>query len=243
MDFHCHLDLYPHAAIFAKETAQRNEFTWLVTTSPRGYEATSKVLGELPKILITPGLHPELVETRSGELPLLLEQMKKVNAVGEVGIDGSYRFKKSLPLQKQVFEAVVSHSQSLGGRVLSIHSRGAVKDVLSTLLKHPGFGTAVLHWFNGNLSEMKTADAMGCWFSLGPAALSTSAGCSIATRLPRDKVVPESDGPFATENGAPVPPWSMQRTAQLLAPLWGYTETQALTMLESNSKRLLQNLG
>lgn len=243
MDFHCHLDLYQDATAVTEEASRRNEFTWLVTTSPRAYEATSKVLGRVPRVLITPGLHPELVEARAGELPQLLEQMGHSNAVGEVGIDGSYRFKSSLSVQRQVFDAVVSRSKELGGRVLSIHSRGAVKEVLPILLKHPGFGTAVLHWFSGNFSEMETASKMGCWFSMGPAAFASTAGRALAARLPRDRVVSESDGPFATEGGAPVQPWSMERTAQLFATQWGCTEREALKTLDVNGQRLLRAMG
>lgn len=243
MDFHCHLDLYPGAKAVAEEAALRNEFTWLVTTSPRAYEATSRVLGHVPRVLITPGLHPELVEGRAGELPQLLTQMESAMAVGEVGIDGSYRFKSSLPRQRQVFDAVVLRSSELGGRVLSIHSRGAVSEVLSILLKYPGFGTAVLHWFNGTIAEMAAAYKLGCWFSMGPAAFTSAAGRSLAARLPRDRVVPESDGPFATENGAPVQPWSMARTAQLFAPYWECSEHEALATLNANGQRLLRAMG
>lgn len=243
MDFHCHLDLYPEAKEVSGEAALRNEFTWLVTTSPRAYEATSKVLGHVPRVLITPGLHPELVESRVGELPQLLRQMERATAVGEVGMDGSCRFKSSLPTQRQVFDAVVSRSRDLGGRVLSIHSRGAVREVLPILLKYPGFGTAVLHWFSGTVSEMDAAYKMGCWFSMGPAAFESAAGRALAARLPRDRVVPESDGPFAKENGVPVRPWSMGRTAQLFAPRWECTEREALATLNANGLRLLRVMG
>jgi TatD DNase family protein len=242
MDFHCHLDLYPSAKAVAEEAARRNEFTWLVTTSPRAYEATSEVLGHVPRLLITPGLHPELVARRAGELPRLLSQMNRVAAVGEVGMDGSSRFKFSLPIQRQVFEAVVSRSRELGGKVLSIHSRGAVKEVLTILLKHPGFGTAVLHWFTGSAAAMEAAYKMGCWFSVGPAAFSSEAGSALAARLPRERVVPESDGPFAEENGTPVRPWSMERTAELFAPHWECTEHEALETLHANGQRLLRTM-
>lgn len=239
MDFHCHLDLYPSAKAVSEEAALRNEFTWLVTTSPRAYETTSKMLSHVPRVLITPGLHPELVEDRAGELPQLLKQIERTTAVGEVGIDGSYRFRSSLPIQRQVFDAVVSHSRHLGGRVLSIHSRGAVREVLPILLKYPGFGTAVLHWFTGTVAEMEVANKMGCWFSMGPAAFASEAGRALAARLPRDRVVPESDGPFASENEAPVPPWSMGRTAQLFALHWECSEEEALTTLLANGQKLL----
>jgi len=243
MDFHCHLDLYPDAKAVSEEAALRNEFTWLVTTSPRAYDATSRVLGHVPRVLITPGLHPELVETRAGELPQLLRQMEHAVAVGEVGLDGSYRFKSSLTMQRQVFDAVVSRSRELGGRTLSIHSRGAAKEVLSILLKNPGFGTAVLHWFTGTVGEMKTAHDFGCWFSIGPAAFSSAAGRTLAAKLPRDRVVPESDGPFAEENGVPVQPWSMERTAQLFAPHWECAESEAFEILRTNGRRLLRTMG
>lgn len=243
MDFHCHLDLYQNSKAVTEEASRNNKFTWLVTTSPRAYEATSRVLGHFPRVLITPGLHPELVAARAHELPQLLEQIERSDAVGEVGIDGSYRFKSSLPEQRQVFEAVVSRSAALGGRAMSIHSRDAAKEVLSILLKHPGFGTAVLHWFNGTNTEMKTASKLGYWFSIGPAALKSAAGRALAVGLPRDRVVPESDGPFAVENGTAVAPCSMGRTAQLLAPLWECSEQEALAMLTINGQRLLSTIG
>jgi TatD DNase family protein len=243
MDFHCHLDLYPGARTVSEEASRRNQFTWLVTTSPRAFEATSKVLGHVPRVLITPGLHPELVEQRAGELPQLLKQMEQAIAVGEVGIDGSYRFKSSLPIQRKVFEAVVTRSRELGGRTLSIHSRGAVKEVLPILLKNPGFGTAVLHWFGGTLAEVEIAHKMGCWFSLGPAVFASAAGRALATKLPPDRVVPESDGPFATEGGAPIQPWSMARTAELLAVSWGCSQSEALQTLTQNSGHLLTVMG
>lgn len=239
MDFHCHLDLYPNARAVCDEASRRNEFTWLVTTSPRAYASTSKVLSRLSRVLITPGLHPELVESRASELPQLLVQMEKSQAVGEVGIDGSYRFKESLPIQRKVFESVVARSQMLGGRALSIHSRGAVKEVLPILLKHPGFGTAVLHWFSGSGSEMETAYRMGCWFSMGPAAFSSTAGRALLAKIPRDRLVPESDGPFAKENGVALPPWSMDRTAELLAPIWQCSASEAKATLLENGRRLL----
>ena len=75
MDFHCHLDLYPGAREVYREAARRNEFTWLVTTSPKAFAATSRVLEPWPSVLITPGLHPEIAHERAAELDLLLEQI------------------------------------------------------------------------------------------------------------------------------------------------------------------------
>ncbi len=239
MDFHCHLDLYPNARDVCSQAAEKNEFTWLVTTSPRAFVATSKVLGGYTNILITPGLHPEIVHDRYGELDNLLEQIKYVCAVGEVGLDGSKRFQHSYETQCKVFAAVVSQCASVGGRVLSIHSRQAVRDVLSILRANPGFGTAVLHWFTGTAAEIKVASDIGCWFSIGPATFNSASGKALAKKLPRDRVVPESDGPFAKVNGTTVMPWSSDLTAELLAQAWGVPVDEAKLSLEFNSRQLL----
>lgn len=238
MDFHCHLDLYPDARTVAREASRRNEFTWLVCTSPRAFAATRKVLDQIPNILITPGLHPEIAFERVGELDLLLQQMVDVSAVGEVGLDGSFRFRRTLDIQQRIFSAVVARSAELGGRVLSIHSRQAVKQVLSTLAQNSGYGTAVLHWFTGNLAELRTADDMGCWFSIGPAAFASPAGRALAAKLPKDRVVPESDGPFATVDGVVVQPWSSPITAQYLALAWSCSPEEASLHLDRNGRRL-----
>lgn len=230
MDFHCHLDLYPNAREVFAQAVERNMFTWLVTTSPRAFSATSKVLGGHENVLITPGLHPEIVHERYAELDTLIEQIKYISAVGEVGLDGSKRFKHSFDAQREVFTAVVAQCASVGGRVLSIHSRQAVRDVLATLDDHPGFGTA---------AELKSASDMGCWFSVGPAALNSASGKALAKKLPRDRVVPESDGPFAQVNGATVMPWSSGQTAELLAQAWDVPAGEVARTLELNARQLI----
>ncbi|TAK94362.1 MAG: TatD family deoxyribonuclease [Aquabacterium sp.] len=240
MDFHCHLDLYPGARDVYREAARRNEFTWLVTTSPKAFAATSRVLEPLPSILITPGLHPEIAHERAAELDLLLEQIVRVKAVGEVGLDGSPRFKAHYEVQRRIFEAVIARSAELGGRTLSIHSRRAVRDVLAELKRHPNFGTAVMHWFSGSPAELKAAAAHGCWFSIGPAMFDSANGRALAEAMPRDRVVPESDGPFATVAGKPIMPWSAHRTAEGLAPLWGLSTDEAAEALARNGRTLLR---
>lgn len=240
MDFHCHLDLYPNAREVFKEAAQRNEFTWLVTTSPKAFVATSRELSGAVNVLVSPGLHPEIAHERAGELDLLLMQMGDVAAVGEVGLDGSSRYRKSYDVQRGVFEAVIERSSALGGRVLSIHSRQAVDDVLTILDRYSGFGTAVMHWFTGTVKELRAAEERGCWFSIGPAAFASSSGWALAAKLPKHLVVPESDGPFAQVNGEPVTPWSADLTARKLGQAWDISATEAAVLLSGNSRRLLE---
>jgi TatD DNase family protein len=243
MDFHCHLDLYPSAREVYREAARRNDFTWLVTTSPKAFAATSRALEPLSSVLITPGLHPEIAHERAGELDLLLEQIAGTTAVGEVGLDGSPRFKAHYEVQRKIFGAVIARCAELGGRTLSVHSRRAVRDVLAELERHPDFGTAVMHWFSGSKSELKDATAHGCWFSIGPAMFQSANGRALAELMPRDRVVSESDGPFAKIAGKSILPWNAYLTAEGVAPLWGTSPDEAARILARNGKALLHLMG
>lgn len=180
MDFHCHLDLYPNAKKVYIEALQRTEFVWLVTTSPRAYAATSKVLATTQKCFISPGLHPEIADKKHSELEMLLSQMEDCTGIGEIGLDGSSRCRPYFELQKNIFKAIVEKCVGLGGRVLSIHSRAAAKEVLDILDVNPGFGTAVLHWFTDSPSVLRRAADAGCWFSVGPTMMESANGRKLA---------------------------------------------------------------
>ena len=103
------------------------------------------------------GFHPELVKQRHFEKDLFFEQMKSVCFLGEIGIDGSRRAMESLSEQIAFFDEVI-HKASINNRkVLSIHSRGAVKEVLQTLESNNGNYVPVLHWFTGKIKEAEKA--------------------------------------------------------------------------------------
>ncbi len=207
IDFHTHLDLYPNPLSVAQETSRRNIFTLAVTTSPRAWLATTKVLRELPNIKIALGLHPEIVLAKESERDLLLELVAKSEFIGETGLDGSPQHKPTLALQISILNSLLKQCASHGGRIISLHSRRAVTQVLDILDKHPDAGTPILHWFSGSNAELTRAVQRGCWFSFGPAGIRTKAGKDTLMSIPLDRLIPESDGPFACLNGVGVMPW------------------------------------
>lgn len=243
MDFHCHLDLYPDARKVYSEASKRVEFVWLVTTSPRAFAATSKVLPATDKIFVSPGLHPEVADKKSGELDLLLLQMEGCSGVGEVGLDGSARYRQHFDLQIDILRAVLQKSATLGGRVLSIHSRSAAKNILDLLESQPRYGIAVLHWFTDSPSQLSRAKELGCWFSVGPAMLASSNGRKLAGLMPRDRVVSESDGPFAKVRGVSLMPWDAASATFKLAEIWGMQVDQVDQLLKANGKVLMHYLA
>lgn len=239
IDFHCHLDLYPDALKLLDEVARRNEFTLAVTTSPRAFLGTSRVFAEKPNIYVSLGLHPEVAEAKQNEEGLLVQLVASARFIGEIGLDGSPRFKHSLPLQERIFTSVVAECQRQGGRVMSIHSRGAESRLLDILEAHPNAGTPVLHWFSGNHRELQRAVELGCWFSVGPAMLAGEKGRAHLSQMPLDRVLPETDGPFAQRRGAPLMPWDVSDVLGHLEHLMGTSKTEVAEMLRANLNQLL----
>ena len=241
IDLHSHLDLYPDGLVLAREVNRRNEFTLVVTTSPRAYQATSRVFGGLRNIHVALGLHPEVAESKFSELGELVAGIKGARFVGEVGLDASPRFRKSMELQERVFRAVLAECRLQGGRVISIHSRGAALRVIGALATAGDVGSPLLHWFSGGIGELRTASRLGCWFSVGPAMLAGEKGRFLLGHMPLDRVLPETDGPFTEVNGVTLKPWDAWAVCSTLAELWGMPHKAVEQQLRNNLKRLLAN--
>jgi len=91
--------------------------------------------------------------------------------VGEIGLNGSPEFRSQWQSQRKTFEHILTRCSDAGGRVMSIHSRRASREVLDALEAFPNAGTAVLHWFSGSARDLDRAVSLGCWFSVGPGML------------------------------------------------------------------------
>ncbi len=184
-----------------------------VTTSPRAFVKTSQYFKGSNNVRVALGFHPELVKQRFSEKELFFEQMKSARFLGEIGIDGSQRARQSISEQIEFFDEVLHTAAVYGGKVLSIHSRGAVKEVLQILGKHEGKYVAVLHWFTGSAKDAEKAVELGCWFSVNPNMCFTATGKKVIGCIPLDRMLPETDAPFTQKDGVPYMPWDTTVTS------------------------------
>ncbi|MGJ7581421.1 Qat anti-phage system TatD family nuclease QatD [Variovorax sp. RHLX14] len=240
IDLHSHLDLYPDGLALAQEVNRRNEFTLVVTTSPRAYRATSRVFAGLLNIKVGLGLHPEVAVTKQGELDDLVAGIAKAPFIGEIGMDGSPRFRGSLSVQEPIFRAALSECGRHPGKVMSIHSRGAERRVVELLATTRHAGIPLLHWFSGALTELENAVRIGCWFSVGPAMLEGEKGRALIARMPLNRVLPETDGPFTSVGGRPLQPWDAWSVREPIAGIWGMPVEDVGEQLRQNLHRLLR---
>lgn len=238
IDFHCHLDLYRYPEIAIEDAVTSGVYVLCVTTTPKAWKQTNKMCSTGKRIRTALGLHPELAEERQTELPLFEHFASETKYFGEIGLDGSRRWRGSHAAQKRVFDSILKIASDRGGRVLSIHSRGAVDEVLGALKQESTSGTPVLHWFSGNSEQLRRAIDTGCWFSCGPAMLRSKKGKEIASIIPRDRILTETDGPFATDNSRPLQPVDSWKAVSTLSDIWRLPQLEVEQILKRNLKAI-----
>lgn len=242
IDLHAHLDLYPDPRATARECVERNLFVLSVTTTPSAWTGTAALAEGTTRIRTALGLHPQLAHERQSELPLFESLLPQSRYVGEIGLDGGPELKATWDTQRHVFDEILRMCGLVGGRIMTIHSRRAAGPVLDALASRADAGVPVLHWFSGSRRELQRAIDQDCWFSVGPAMLNGERGRGLAALMPRDRILTESDGPFAQLDGRSLFPWDAARVEPMLANLWGSNEDEVRDQLMSNLRRLTTQL-
>lgn len=241
IDTHCHLDLYPNPGRVIAEADARGTYVIAVTTTPRSFLGNLRLIEGRKRIRVAIGLHPELVAERHREVEDVCNYMSQTTYVGEIGIDGSPPHAGSLDLQKNVFHTIVRHADRLGGKILSIHSRGAATSVLQTIEEAGGRSKSVLHWFSGTRDELKKAIDLDCWFSVGPSMLKSKKGRDLAAAIPRQRLLLETDGPFGMDGNRPLMPWDAELAIPVIAGLWNASANDVANTVRSNFRNLLDS--
>lgn len=237
IDFHCHLDLFPDPESIAQRCEREGIYVLSVTTTPKAWQGTKKL--ERARIRTALGLHPQLAHHRKSELALFDHLLGETRYVGEIGLDGAPEFKSHWDDQLHVFRHILAACQKAGGKIISIHSRRASRAVLDEVEAYPDAGAPVLHWFSGSQRELDRAISLGCWFSVGPAMLQSAKGRALAAHMPRERVLTETDGPFAQLSDRALLPWDSDMAARELAALWHATDRETASQLNSNLRRLV----
>ena len=243
MDLHTHLDLYPDALSLVRKVNVTNSFTLCMTTSPSAWVATARVFSPYSHITVALGLHPEIVGRKIDELDFMIQSMSCTRFIGEIGLDGSPQYRAEQGLQRKVLESVLCEASRLGNKILSLHSRRAVAELLVMLDRYKVGNGAILHWFSGTQNDLKRAIAIGCYFSVNELMARSEHGMSLIAQMPHDRVLPESDGPFAMLSGKPLSPMSSSNVAQAVSHIWKMHHEDVEIGFNEALKKLLVKSG
>lgn len=239
MDLHCHIDLYenPHDVI---NICKKNRLYVLsVTTTPTAWRGTSALTADVPRFNTALGLHPQLAKEREHELIIFDSYISETRYIGEIGLDGSKECMTFFGSQLRVFRHILSKCEEYPDKILTIHSRGAVTQVLEEIECFRGAGKPILHWFLGNKKQLIKAVELGCWFSVGPAMLNSRHGLKVLSWIPREKILLESDGPFVKMENRIILPSDTGIMVEFFSNTWNVSKSEVVRLLKNNLVRLL----
>lgn len=230
IDTHCHLDLFPNAAR-ALDGAP-DTVVVAVTELPSRYRLLSTRFRHDHRVRVALGLHPLCAATAGAlEEGLLVRQLARTDYVGEVGLDFSKQGRESRRAQLRVFDRLLAEP-TLRRKVVSVHSRGADHAVIERL--RDARVKAILHWYTGPRRLIDEALSSGMYFSINPAMLRTERGRFVIAALPIDRVLTESDGPFAKIGGRTTEPKDIASLVAALAKQWKMTSGDACQTVHDN---------
>ena len=189
------------------------------------------------------GLHPEIAVSREHELPLFEKLLPRTSYVGEVGLDASPDHRATIDRQSAILAEILNLCARTGGRIMTLHSRGATGALLDRLAAEQTAGRFILHWYPGSAKQISHASEMKCWFSVGPAMLTSKRGLSAVEAMPREYILPESDGPFGQVGNRPALPWEAWSIVPKLAELWGDSKGEVEAQLLNNFRRLVADFA
>lgn len=243
VDFHCHVDLYPDHSGMIEECDRERVATLAVTTTPKAWRRNQELSASSEYVRVALGLHPQLIAERADELPLFERLLEQARYVGEVGLDAGPRFYSSFPDQEKVFARILAACAEQGGKILSVHSVRAVGKVLGHLEAQllPDRGQAVLHWFTGTAAEARRAADLGCYFSINAEMLKSPKHRSLIAKLPRERLLTETDGPFVTFGHRAARPPDVATTVSEFADLLVTPPAEVEALLLQNLSSLMRS--
>lgn len=242
-DVHAHLDLYKNRDDVITQAQQHKIYVISMTNLPELYEKYVREYPALSHVRFALGLHPELVKDYANQLPLFLSLFPKARYIGEIGLDYSKpKSEVDKKLQRQVFEQIIDKCKSCSDpKVLSIHSRNAVNEIIDLVGKY--HGQVILHWLSDKTVKLSEAVDNGYYFSINSQMAAYQSGQNLIRKIPLSRLLVESDAPFTkgNEKSYAIDQWA--NTVNQLSTIFGVSLDEMDSILSDNFKRLLKNEG
>lgn len=239
IDAHCHLDLYPKPTSVAVSANNSKVLTVMVTNLPSAFERSLPFLKTLTYIRPALGLHPQLAQSHKAERNKFKELVCLTSYIGEIGLDFAPEFKGLMDVQIESFQFAI---ECLGAmpKFVTIHSRKAETMVLKLLkeMKYPF--PVVFHWYSGSLTVLDQALDDGHYFSINPAMIRSAAGQRVISRIPKEQILTETDGPFVYVGNRYAVPSDVAIVERFLASQWSTSDLTARRLVRDNFMRIVK---
>jgi TatD DNase family protein len=253
VDSHCHLDrldLSPFSDsmedVLAAAEAQDVGHFLCVSINLEDYPAMLKIAEAHEQVSASVGLHPN---EQGGHDPAIEELVDRaqhpgVVAIGETGLD-YFRSEGDLDWQRERFRRHIAAAKQ-SGKPLIIHSRDAKEDTLKILEQEQASEVGgVMHCFTGDWEMAQRAMELNFYISFSGIVTYKSARelQDIATRMPADRYLVETDSPYLApvpHRGKPNQPAFVRHVAEYIAELRGESYEQVAAATTENFRTLFK---
>ena len=233
IDVHCHFDLAKNPEKYISDNEKKKIITIGMTNLPSHFQMGIGHIKSYKNIRLALGLHPLLAKEHSQEYSKFKQYANETSYIGEVGLDFSREGYSTKEIQIKSFEFVLDCIKEKQ-KIISVHSRRAEVEILDMLISK-GINNAIFHWYSGSVSILQKIISAGFFFSINSAMTQSYNGKKIISEIPKELVLTETDFPFI-ENS------NINNVYQHLAQLWGESVSEIEHIIDSNIKRILQNI-
>ncbi len=246
VDTHCHLNdvkAFPDPAeAVALAKAAGVEKLIVVAVDNEWSQIALDLSDQFGEVYGVAGWHPShSAEFRSEDIEVIRQMAAhpKCVAIGEVGFD-FYWDHATRQQQEECLHPHLDLAEELG-KPLVFHCRDAYPDLLRLLEDRRPQTKMLFHCFSGNEEEADRALALGCWFGVdGPLTYpKNEAGRTLFARLPKEKVLLETDAPWLAPvpyRGRPNHPAYLVHINQSLADCWGISPEKTASITTANAE-------
>ena len=252
VDSHSHLD-FPelHAdlpAVVERMAANGVTHALTISTTLATFPAVRAVAAALPNVWCSAGVHPD--ERRDGREVTTAELVRmaqdpRVVAIGETGLD-YFRVEGDTEWQRERFRAHIRAARE-AGKPLVVHTRAAAGDTLRLLREEDAQEAGgVMHCFTETWEVAQAAMDMGFLISFSGIVTFKNAQAlrEVATRVPLDRMLVETDSPYLApvpHRGKPNQPAWVLHVAEELARLRGIALEEVARATTANFFRLFRD--
>jgi TatD DNase family protein len=240
IDAHCHIDLYenPQSVL---QNCNNEGFTVLsMTNLPSHFEMGLPFFVNSKKIRLALGMHPLFAQDHEAEFSKFESNFSNTSYIGEVGLDFSREGFSAKEIQLKTFKRILNLASGKK-KILSIHSRRAEKEVLGLLLEHK-VKNAIFHWYSGPVYLIEKIVEAGFYFSVNPAMVKSESGNKIINRVPIERLLTETDGPFVNKNGKALLPGEVDEVIDFLAEIHCKNKEEIKEIIKINFNTLLKDI-
>lgn len=237
VDFHIHIDYYKDYLKIYDWFDNNKIYALFVTNLPGTYERCLDTFKDSRYVKLALGYNPQLAGKEKFSKQLFNRYLNTTKYIAEVGLDFSRNYIAYKNLQVEIFNYICNKSGK-NNKILSVHSRNAEKEVLN-ILKINNVEFAVFHWYTGDLNFIDEIIREGYYFSVNSSMLASVKGRKIINRIPIERMLIETDGPFGKFNNKSINPYDLQEIYSSFKKMLSINDFNKIIF--SNLKTLLIN--